>query len=140
MRKRKRKRKRHTALIAITAALAVAAGVLFLNRGVILQEAKARVAVEIGKKLLEGQVGKTVNVGGQQIDVSEVVSHMDKGDVEAISDIAEKYISPSNMKQAAEMAAKGDVEGLKSLAESQLTEEDKDTLEGLYEKYKDQIP
>ena len=76
----------------------------------------------------------------QQIDVSEVVSHMDKGDVEAISDIAEKYISPSNMKQAAEMAAKGDVEGLKSLAESQLTEEDKDTLEGLYEKYKDQIP
>ncbi len=127
-------------MIAITAALAVAAGVLFLNRGVILQEAKARVAVEIGKKLLEGQVGKTVNVGGQQIDVSEVVSHMDKGDVEAISDIAEKYISPSNMKQAAEMAAKGDVEGLKSLAESQLTEEDKDTLEGLYEKYKDQIP
>lgn len=127
-------------MIAITAALAVAAGVLFLNRGVILQEAKARVAVEIGKKLLEGQVGKTVNVGGQQIDVSEVVSHMDKGDVEAISDIAEKYISPSNMKQAAEMAAKGDVEGLKSLAESQLTEEDKDTLEGLYEKYKDQVP
>lgn len=135
-----RKRKRHTALIAITAALAVAAGVLFLNRGVILQEAKARVAVEIGKKLLEGQVGKNVNVGGQEIDVSEIVSHMDKGDVEAISDIAEKYISPSNMKQAAEMAAKGDVEGLKSLAESQLTEEDKDTLEGLYEKYKDQIP
>ena len=135
-----RKRRKHTALIAITAALAVAAGVLFLNRGVILQEAKTRVAMEIGKKLLEGQVGKNVNVGGQEIDVSEIVSHMDKGDVEAISDLAGKYISPSNMKQAAEMAAKGDVEGLKSLAESQLTEEDKDTLEGLYEKYKDQIP
>lgn len=135
-----RKRRKHTALIAITAALAVAAGVLFLNRGVILQEAKARVAMEIGKKLLEGQVGKNVNVGGQEIDVSEIVSHMDKGDVEAISDLAGKYISPSNMKQAAEMAAKGDVEGLKSLAESQLTEEDKNTLEGLYEKYKDQIP
>ena len=96
--------------------------------------------MEIGKKLLEGQVGKNVNVGGQEIDVSEIVSHMDKGDVEAISDLAGKYISPSNMKQAAEMAAKGDVEGLKSLAESQLTEEDKNTLEGLYEKYKDQIP
>ena len=135
-----RKRRKHTALIAITAALAVAAGVLFLNRGVILQEAKTRVAMEIGKKLLEGQVGKNVNVGGQEIDVSEIVSHMDKGDVEAISDLAGKYISPSNMKQAAEMAAKGDVEGLKSLAESQLTEEDKNTFEGLYEKYKDQIP
>lgn len=135
-----KKRRKHTGLIAVTIILAAAAGVLFINRDVILQEAKTKAAVEIGRKFLEGQVGKTVRVGGQEVDVSEIVDHMDPEDVDKISGIAEKYISPGNIQQAAGMAASGDVEGLKSLAESQLTEEDKEALLGLYEKYKDQIP
>ena len=68
------------------------------------------------------------------------MNQMDEEDVEKVSQIAEKYISPENIRQAAGMVASGDVEGLKSLAEGQLTEEDKNELMGLYEKYKDQIP
>ncbi len=54
--------------------------------------------------------------------------------------IAEKYISPENIKKAAEMAANGDTEGLKNLAGDQVSLEDQEQLQGLYEKYKDQIP
>ena len=72
--------------------------------------------------------------------LKDVMNQMDEEDVEKVSQIAEKYISPENIRQAAGMAASGDVEGLKSLAEGQLTEEDKNELMGLYEKYKDQIP
>ena len=38
------------------------------------------------------------------------------------------------------MAANGDTEGLKALAGQQVSQEDKEQLQGLYEKYKDQIP
>ena len=74
------------------------------------------------------------------MDVSEIVNRMEEQDVKAVTDIVEKYISSDNVKQAADMAASGDTEGLKNMAESQLTEEDKNELRGIYEKYKDQIP
>ena len=37
------------------------------------------------------------------------------------------------------MAASGDAEGLRNLAEGQISEEDRQELQGLYDKYKDQI-
>ena len=65
---------------------------------------------------------------------------MDEEDVQKVTGIAEKYISPDNLKQAAAMAADGDLEGLKDMAGGQLTEEDKNELQEIYEKYKNQIP
>lgn len=135
-----KKKRRHIGLLVVTGVLVISAGILFVGRDVILQQVKVKAAKEIGKKLLTEQFGKTIDVGGQQIDVSEVVEDMDQEDVETITGIAEKYISPENIKQAADMAASGDMEGLRSLAEGQLTEEDKNELMGLYQKYKDQIP
>ena len=136
----KRKKRKHIRLLAVTVILIGAAGTLFISRDAILQKVRTTAATEIGKKILEQQIGSTVNINGQEIAVSDVVSQMDEEDVERVSQIAEKYISPENIKQAADMAASGDMEGLKSLAEGQLTEADKNELMGLYEKYKDQIP
>ena len=136
----KRKKRKHIRLLAVTDILIGAAGTLFISRDAILQKVRTTAATEIGKKILEQQIGSTVNINGQEIAVSDVVSQMDEEDVERVSQIAEKYISPENIKQAADMAASGDMEGLKSLAEGQLTEADKNELMGLYEKYKDQIP
>lgn len=136
----KRKKRKHIRLLAVTVILIGAAGTLFISRDAILQKVRTTAATEIGKKILEQQIGSTVNINGQEIAVSDVVNQMDEEDVERVSQIAEKYISPENIKQAADMAASGDVEGLKSLAEGQLTEADKNELLGLYEKYKDQIP
>ena len=98
-----------------------------------------KAATEIGKKILEEQLSKTVNAGGQQIDVSEVIDSMEQEDVEQITDIAEKYISPENIKQAADLAASGDVEGLAGLADGQVSDADRARLEALYEKYKDRL-
>lgn len=134
------KKRKHTRLLSVTIILIGVAGALFLGRDAILQKVRTTAATEIGKKLLEQQIGATVNINGQEIEVSDVMNQMDEEDVEKVSQIAEKYISPENIRQAAGMAASGDVEGLKSLAEGQLTEEDKNELMGLYEKYKDQIP
>ena len=50
------------------------------------------------------------------------------------------FRSPENIKQAADLAVKGDMEGLKALAGEQVSQEDMQQLQGLYEKYKDQIP
>ncbi len=135
-----KKRRKHIGLLAVTGVLVISAGVLFAGRHVIVEKVKTKAAMEIGKKLLTEQLGKTIDVGGEQIDVSEVVDHMDQEDVEAVTDIAEKYISSENLKQAAGLAASGDVDGLMEMAQEQVSEEDKARLQGLYEKYKDQIP
>ena len=137
--KGKKRKKRHTGLLMFTAFLAVAAVVLFAGRDMIVKKVKTKVATEVGKKMLEEQIGKSINVGGQEIDVSEIVNQMEEQDVEKVTEIAEKYISKDNIKQAADMAARGDVEGLRGLAEGQITEEDKNELQELYNKYKDQI-
>ncbi|MEY8391499.1 hypothetical protein D3Z36_07290 [Lachnospiraceae bacterium] len=135
-----RKKKRHIGLLAVTGVLVISAGVLFAGRHVIVQQVKTKAAVEIGKRLLTEQFGSQINIGGRQVDVSQVMEQMDEEDVETITGIAEKYISPENIKQAAQMAASGDTEGLKALAGEQVSQEDKEQLQGLYEKYKDQIP
>ncbi len=141
--RKQRKRRKHVALLAVTTVLVVAAGALFAGRHVIVQEIKTKAAVEIGRKMLEAQIGQTVRINGQETDVSDIAAQieqqMDEEDVQKITEIAEKYISPENIRQAANLAAGGDMEGLKNLAEGQISEEDKQKLQGLYDKYKDQI-
>ena len=135
-----RKKKRHIGLLAVTGVLVIGAGALFAGRHVIVEKVKTKAAVEIVKRLLAEEFASQINVGGQQVDLSQVLEQMDEKDVETITGIAEKYISPENIKQAAQMAASGDTEGLKALAGDQVSQEDKEQLQGLYEKYKDQIP
>ncbi len=135
-----RKRKKHIGLLVVTGVLAISAGILYAGRHVIVEQVKTKAAVEIGKKLLTEQFGSQITVGGQQVDVEKMIENMDQEDVEQVTEIAEKYISPENIKQAADLAVKGDMEGLKALAGEQVSQEDMQQLQGLYEKYKDQIP
>lgn len=135
-----KKRKRHVVLLAVTGMLMAGAVVLFAERDAIEEQIKGKAAREIGKKIFEEQLEKTVNVGGQKVNVSEVVDHMDQEDVEQLTNIAEKYISPENLKQAADMAANGDVEGIAGLAKEQVSDADRAQLLALYEKYRNQLP
>ena len=50
------------------------------------------------------------------------------------------FTSGDNIQEAAGLAASGNMEGLKDMAQEQLTQEDKEELQALYEKYKGQIP
>lgn len=135
-----KRRKVQAGFIVTVVILVVAAGGLFAGRHVILKGVKTKAASEIGKRLLEEQIGNNINIGGQNVNVSEIVDQMDEQDVQKVTEIAEKYISSDNVKQAAAMAANGDLEGLKDMAGGQLTEEDKNELQEIYEKYKNQIP
>ena len=132
----KRRKKRHIALLATVGVLALGAGALFYCKDSIIGGIKTKAATEIGRKLLEEQIGGSLNIAGQKIDVSEIIDQMDQADVERVTEIAEKYISP----EAAGLAASGNMEGLKDMAQEQLTQEDKEELQALYEKYKGQIP
>ncbi len=134
-----KKRKKHVALLAVTGILVAGAVVLFAGRGTIEKQIKAKAAMEIGKKIFEQQLSKTVNVGGQQVDVSDVVDNMEQEDIEQLTGIAQKYISPENIKQAVDMAASGDVQGLAGLANGQVSDADRAQLEALYEKYKNKL-
>ena len=134
-----KKRKKHVALLAVTGILVAGAVVLFAGRGTIEKQIKAKAAMEIGKKIFEQQLSKTVNVGGQQVDVSDVVDNMEQEDIEQLSGFAQMYLSPENIKQAVDMAASGDVQGLAGLANGQVSDADRAQLEALYEKYKNQL-
>ena len=68
-----KKKRRHIGLLVVTGVLVISAGILFVGKDIILQQVKVKAAKEIGKKLLTEQFGKTIDVGGQQIDVSEIV-------------------------------------------------------------------
>lgn len=133
---KKSKRKAHIGLVTVSAALVLTAALLFAGRHMVVQELKTRATIEIGKKIFEGQLGKNVNVGGTDIDVSGIANHFEEQDVKQAAEIAEKYISPENLQQAAALAASGDTEGLQALAEGQVAEEDREKLQELYEKYK----
>ena len=104
-----------------------------------MEQVRVRAVKEISKKLLTEQLGEELEVGEQRVDVSQMIENMEQKDVETLTDIAEKYISPENLREAADMAADGDLEGLKELAEEQISKEDQAQLQGLYEKYKNQI-
>lgn len=134
-----RRKKKHIRLLAVTGILAVSAVILFANRDKIVEQARVRAVKEISKKLLTEQLGEELEVGDQRIDVSQMIENMEQKDVETLTDIAEKYISPENLREAADMAADGDLEGLKELAEEQISTEDQAQLQDLYEKYKNQI-
>ncbi len=134
-----RRKKKHIRLLAVTGILAVSAVILFANRDRIVEQARVRAVKEISKKLLTEQLGEELEVGDQRIDVSQMIENMEQKDVETLTDIAEKYISPENLREAADMAADGDLEGLKELAEEQISKEDQAQLQDLYEKYKNQI-
>ncbi|MCI8494751.1 MAG: hypothetical protein HFI74_03605 [Lachnospiraceae bacterium] len=134
-----RRKKKHIRLLAVTGILAVSAVILFANRDRIVEQVRVRAVKEISKKLLTEQLGEELEVGEQRVDVSQMIENMEQKDVETLTDIAEKYISPENLREAADMAADGDLEGLKELAEEQISKEDQAQLQGLYEKYKNQI-
>ena len=127
-----RRKKKHIRLLAVTGILAVSAVILFANRDRIVEQVRVRAVKEISKKLLTEQLG-------EELEVGEMIENMEQKDVETLTDIAEKYISPENLREAADMAADGDLEGLKELAEEQISKEDQAQLQGLYEKYKNHI-
>ena len=51
------------------------------------------------------------------------MDQMDQADVDKVTEIAEKYISPDNIQEAAGLAASGNMEGLKDMAKEQLSQE-----------------
>lgn len=134
------KKKKHVKLVVITTVLALSAGALFFGRHAIVHGIKAKASVEIGKRLIEGQLGENINIGGIDVNVSDIVENIEEEDVEQVGEIVEKYISPSTIKSVTDMVSNGDTAGLQELAEEQLTEEDKAKLQEIYDKYKDQIP
>lgn len=135
-----RKKRKHIRLLAVTGVLVVTAGVLFAGRNVVIEQMKVKTVKEISKKVLSEQLGAQAGPEGWQEEVSQVIDQMEAEDVETLTDIAQKYISPENIRQAAELAASGDLEKLQDLAEDQVSGEDQAKLQELYEKYRTQVP
>lgn len=136
----KRNKKRHIGLLIFLVLLAVGSITVFASRGAIADGIKGKAAKEIAKKLFETQMGSDITVGGQKVDVSEIIDNMDEEDVQRVTDIAEKYVSEESIGDYIEMAQQGDISQIKEYAQETLSDEDKEELKDLYEKYKDQIP
>lgn len=134
----RRKKKKHTGLIVLAVLLIIGAG-LFAGRHAIIDGIKTKAIKEVSKKLMESQLGGEITVGGQTVNVSEIIDHMEEADVEKVNSIAEKYVSQENISNYLEMVQSGDMSGLKEQAKESLTPEDKQELQGIYEKYIEKI-
>lgn len=135
---KRRNKKRHTGWIVLAVILVIGAGT-FAAKDVIIGGIKTKAAETIGKKLLESQLEGQININGQNVDVSEIIDKMEEEDVEKVTDIAEKYVSGESISECMGMIQDGNVSGLQDYAKENLTQEDKQELQGIYEKYKNQI-
>lgn len=140
---KRKKTKRHTGRIIVSVLLIVVAAGLFIGRNAIIDGLRTKAVKTVATKLLEEQLSKAAKevLGSNvDVDVSEVIDNMEEEDIEKAVDIAEKYVEPGKLEEYVEMVRDGDIARIKQQVKEELSEEDKQELRGLYEKYKDQIP
>ena len=95
------------------------------------------------KKMIEEQLIREKESGTLQIDdetVTRVIESIEPEDLKEAADIAEKYIEPENIGEYVDMVKDGNLSELEQQFKDQVTPDDMQKLQNLYEKYKDQIP
>lgn len=135
----RRKRKRRTGcMVSLVIMLIVIVG-LAIGGGAVISTIKTKATKAVAKKLLEEQIKTNVGTLGN-VDVSALIDTMDDKDVQAVTDIVDKYVGIGNVGQYVDMVKDGDLSEVKKYVNENITDKDKAELQNLYEKYKDQIP
>ncbi|MEG0961397.1 MAG: hypothetical protein RSD28_06590 [Lachnospiraceae bacterium] len=137
---KRRKKKSHLGWIVTALILIAGISAVFLGKDYIISGVKEKAVKELSKQLIKFQMEQQISVGEKSVNVSEIINHMEKEDVQAVTDIAEKYVSTENIQDAVDMVKDGDVSDLQEYAKENLTEQDIQELQDIYEKYKNQIP
>ena len=123
-------------MILIVIVLALVVG--FACRGMIFKAVEKKAAKVIAEKLIDEQMSLDTSILGDKT-AQDIIDSMDKEDQEEMIDVIVDNMTDENIDAAKEYVADGDVSGLKEYAKNNLSEEDKETVKVLYEKYKNEI-
>lgn len=132
---KKKKKKKHFFLdfiriVATIAVVIVVCGVAFLYvRETFMKKA--------GEQIMEYTIksqAKDWGINSEQVDV--LLKSIDDADKEIIENIVENHLNPEVISKGVELVKSGNEEGLRKLVENELSDNEINNLENIYNKYK----
>lgn len=133
-----RRRKRHLGLKIFLGIVLVVVIVGFVMKDQISSGVKDKAAEVVVEKLLDEKIAKDTAVYGDKT-ASDIYESMDSEDQEAVKSIVEEHLDQETISEATSYLTSGDTAGLKEYVKENLSEEEKQEVQDLYEKYKDQL-
>lgn len=134
----RKKRKKHTGLkiFLFLVVICIVGGIVFWKqiKSVTSQKA-AEVVVE---KLLDSKISSDKAVYGN-LSAKDIYNSMDDADKQVVTDIITDHMTPENIKNVEQYVTSGDTAGLEQYAKDNLSTEETQTIQNMYEKYKDQL-
>ena len=134
----RKRRKKHTGLkiFLFIVVICIAGGIVFWKqiKSVTSQKA-AEVVVE---KLLDSKISSDKAVYGD-LSAKDIYNSMDEADKQVVTDIITDHMTPDNIKNVEQYVTAGDSAGLEQYAKDNLSTEETQTIQNMYEKYKDQL-
>jgi len=108
----------------------------------IIDIAKNEAADKIAQTVMDsGMLDKVDSKTSQKVNqAKQVYNNMDSSDKIKVENIVKDNMTSENINAAKDYIASGDKQGLEEYAKSKLSSQDQQTLEQLYNKYKNQIP
>ena len=134
----RKRRKKHTGLkiFLFIVVICIAGGIVFWKqiKSVTSQKA-AEVVVE---KLLDSKISSDKAVYGD-LSAKDIYNSMDEADKQVVTDIITDHMTTDNIKNVEQYVTAGDSAGLEQYAKDNLSTEETQTIQNMYEKYKDQL-
>lgn len=134
----RKKRKKHTGLkiFLFLVVICIVGGIVSWKqiKSVTSQKA-AEVVVE---KLLDSKISSDKAVYGN-LSAKDIYNSMDDADKQVVTDIITDHMTPENIKNVEQYVTSGDTAGLEQYAKDNLSTEETQTIQNMYEKYKDQL-
>ena len=134
----RKRRKKHTGLkiFLFIVVICIAGGIVFWKqiKSVTSQKA-AEVVVE---KLLDSKISSDKAVYGD-LSAKDIYNSMDEADKQVVTDIITDHMTTDNIKNVEQYVTAGDTAGLEQYAKDNLSTEETQTIQNMYEKYKDQL-
>ncbi len=127
----KRKQKKNTGLKIVL--IVLIAAIVLLGSYSRLKKAAVKTAAEV---VIRNQLAD-YGITDQQID--SVLDQIEEEDQETVTSIISEHVSGSSVQAVSDYIASGDLKGLAEYAESELSENEKQELIGLAEKYRKKI-
>lgn len=134
----RKRRKKHTGLkiLLFILVICIVGGIVFWKqiKSVTSQKA-AEVVVE---KLLDSKISADKAVYGD-LTAKDIYNSMDDADKQVVTDIITDHMTADNIKNVEQYVTAGDTAGLEQYAKDNLSTEETQTIQNMYEKYKDQL-
>ena len=134
----KRRKKKHTGLKIFLGlvVICIVGGIVFWPQ--IKGAASKKASEVVVEKILDNKLSSDKPVYGK-FTAKDIYNKMDAADKQKVTDIITNHMTPQNVKNVEQYVASGDKAGLEKYAKDNLSTEETQTIQNMYEKYKNQL-